>query len=199
MESDTTPDEAERAFMTARYDVSNEQLAERTAAAPDIGGSLLVGLNAFMEQKMTAKGTKTWREMGDIHLQDAQQPELSERGRTDAAFDACYTYVLCIVGEKSELYTHPDRSIFVLAATALGWDDRVLRPARKHVYARDNSLRDANQFDVLLAHLVRKKKEALLGIEFAERASFARLGRRRHPPEEIALREDYCKRMSALK
>ena len=103
-----------------------------------MGSSLLVGLNAFMEQKMTAKGTKTWRQVGGIHLQDAQQPELSERGRTDAAFDACYMYARCIVGEKSELYTHPDRSIFVLAATALGWDDRVLRPARKHVHARNN-------------------------------------------------------------
>ena len=53
--------------------------------------------------------------------------------------------------------------------------------------------------EVLAPHLVRKKKEALLGIEFANRASFGRLGRRRHPPEEIALREDYFKRMSALK
>ena len=53
--------------------------------------------------------------------------------------------------------------------------------------------------EVLLPHLVRKKQEALLGIEFAQRASFARMGRRRHPPEEIALREDYFNRMSALK
>lgn len=150
-------DETERAFMTARYDVSNEKLAERTTAAPDIGGSLLVGLNAFMEQKMTSNSLRAWRQMGDIHLQDAQQPELSGRSRTNAAFDACYTYARCIVGEKSELYTHPDRSIFVLAATALGWDDRVLRPARKHVYARDNPLRDASQFDVLLALALRLK------------------------------------------
>ena len=53
--------------------------------------------------------------------------------------------------------------------------------------------------EVLAPHLVRKKREALLGIEFAQRASFARMGRRRHPPEEIALREDFFKRMSALK
>ncbi len=53
--------------------------------------------------------------------------------------------------------------------------------------------------EILEPHLVRKKKEALLGIEFANRASFARMGRRRHPPEEIALREDFYKRMSALK
>ena len=153
----TLPDEAECAFMNARYDVSNEELAERTAGGADMGCSLLEGLNALLEQKMTAKGMKTWRELGDIHLRDAQQPELSMRGRTDAAFDACYLYARCIVGEKSELYTHPDRSIFVLSATALGWDDRVLRPARKHVYARDNPLRDASQFDVLLALALRLK------------------------------------------
>ena len=62
MEPDTTPDEAERAFMTARYDVSNEQLAERTAAAPDMGGSLLTGLNAFMQQKITANSLQAWRQ-----------------------------------------------------------------------------------------------------------------------------------------
>lgn len=53
--------------------------------------------------------------------------------------------------------------------------------------------------ELLVPYLIRKKKEALLGIEFAERASFARNGRRRHPPEEIALREAYFKRMSELK
>lgn len=52
---------------------------------------------------------------------------------------------------------------------------------------------------LLLPYLVRKKKEALLGIEFSERASTARMGRRRHSPEEIALREDYFKRMKDLK
>ena len=157
MEPDTTPYVAKRAFVTARYNVSNKELAERMADAPDMGGSLLVGLNAFMEQKMTEKCTKTWREMGNIHLRDTQQQELSQRGRTDAAFDACYLYARSIVGEKSELYTHPDRSIFVLAATELGWDDRVLRPARKHVYVRDNPLRDISQFDVLLALALRLK------------------------------------------
>jgi hypothetical protein len=155
MEPDTTPDEAERAFIKARYDVSNEALAERTTAAPDMGGSVLAGLNAFMEQKMTTKGIHAWRELGDIYLQDAQQAELSRRSRTDAAFDACYMYARCIVGEKSELYTHPDRSIFVLAATELGWDDRVLRPARKHVHARDNPLREASLFDVLMTLALR--------------------------------------------
>ena len=160
MESDTTPDEAERAFMTARYDVSNEELAERTAGAADTGGLLLEGLNAFMEQKMTAKGTGTWRELGDIHLQDARQPELSVRSRTDAAFDACYMYARCIVGKKSELYDHPDTPIFVLAAAELGWYHSVLRPARKHVYERDNPLREASQFDVLLA-LALQSKSAL--------------------------------------
>ena len=152
-----TTDEAERAFMMARYGAGDEELAKRTAGAADLGGSLLAELNAFMGQKMTVKGTKTWRELGDIHLQDARQPELSERIRTDAAFDACYRYTCCIVGKKSELYTHPDRSIFVLAATELGWDDCVLRPARKHVHTRDNPLREAIQLEVLLVLALRLK------------------------------------------
>lgn len=75
----TTTDEAERAFMMARYGVGDEELAERTTGAADMGGSLLAWLNAFMERKMTVKSTKTWRELGDIHLQDARQPELSKR------------------------------------------------------------------------------------------------------------------------
>ena len=153
----TTSDEAERAFMMARYGAGDEELAERTASAADMRDSLLAGLNAFMEQKMTVKGTKTWRELGDIHLQDARQPELSAPSRTDAAFDAWYVYACCIVGKKSELYTHPDRSIFVLAATELGWDDRVLRPARKHVHARDNPLREAIQLEVLMVLALRLK------------------------------------------
>jgi len=153
----TTPDESERAFMTARYEVSNEELAKRTTAASDMGGSLLAGLNAFMEQKMTAKGTTSWRELGDIHLQDARQPELSGRSRTDAAFDACYIYTRCIVGKKSGLYDHPNASVFVLAAAELGWLDSVLRPARQHVHERDNPLRDASQFDALLALALRLK------------------------------------------
>ena len=159
----TTPDEAARALMTARYDVSNEQLAERTAAVPDMGSSLLVGLNAFMEQKITANSLPVWRQMGDIYLQDARQPELSGRSRTDAAFDALYMYARCIVGEKSKLYDHPDTSIFVLAAAELGWYHNVLRPARQHVYARDNPLRDARQFDVLLALALRLK--GALGVD----------------------------------
>ena len=152
-----TTDEAERAFMMARYGAGDEELAKRTAGAADLGGLLLAELNAFMGQKMTVKGTKTWREVGDIHLQDARQPELSERRRTDAAFDACYIYACCIVGQKSELYTHPDRSIFVLAATELGWDDCVLRPARKHVHTRDKPLREAIQLEVLLVLALRLK------------------------------------------
>lgn len=152
------PDEAERAFIKARYNVSSEELASRISAAPDIGGSLLAGLNAFMEQKMTTNSLQAWREMGDIYFQDAQQqPELSERSRTDAAFDACYMYARCIVGKKSELYDHPDTSIFVLAAAELGWYHCVLRPARQHVYARNNRLRVASQLEALLELAFRLK------------------------------------------
>ena len=110
-----------------------------------------------MPELCITKCLEAWRQVGDIHLRDAQQPELSGRSRTDAAFDACYMYSRCIVGEKSELYTHPDTSIFVLAVAELGWYHCVLRPARQHVYARDNPLRDASQFDVLLALALRLK------------------------------------------
>lgn len=53
--------------------------------------------------------------------------------------------------------------------------------------------------ELLEPYLVRKRVEAQVGIEFAQRASFARIGRRRHPPEEIALREAYYQRLRALK
>lgn len=53
--------------------------------------------------------------------------------------------------------------------------------------------------ETLRPFLVRKLPEALVGIEFAERASFARKGRRRHSEEEIALRQGYYLKLRALK
>lgn len=53
--------------------------------------------------------------------------------------------------------------------------------------------------ELLQPFLVRKLREAVVGIEFAQRASFGRKGRRRHSDEEIALREDYYLRLRALK
>lgn len=53
--------------------------------------------------------------------------------------------------------------------------------------------------ELLRPFLVRKLREADVGIEFAQRASFERKGRRRHSDEEIALREDYYLRLRALK
>ena len=47
--------------------------------------------------------------------------------------------------------------------------------------------------------LVRKKAEAQCGIEFARDVSFVRRGRTRHPPEQMALRETFFQRMTALK
>ena len=47
--------------------------------------------------------------------------------------------------------------------------------------------------------LVRKKDEAQCGIEFARTVSFVRQGRTRHPPEQMALRETFFQRMTALK
>lgn len=48
-------------------------------------------------------------------------------------------------------------------------------------------------------YLVRKRLEADVAIEFAERADFRRKGRRRHTVEEIALRESYYLKLRALK
>ncbi|MBU1359765.1 MAG: hypothetical protein KKC79_19385 [Gammaproteobacteria bacterium] len=53
--------------------------------------------------------------------------------------------------------------------------------------------------EALHPYLVRKQREAEVGIEFADRATFARKGRRRHSPEEIAIREDYYWKLRALK
>lgn len=53
--------------------------------------------------------------------------------------------------------------------------------------------------ELLRPFLVRKRREADVGIEFAERASFARKGRRRHSDAEIALREAYYLQLRALK
>lgn len=53
--------------------------------------------------------------------------------------------------------------------------------------------------EALHPFLVRKRLEAAVGIEFANRASFARQGRRRHSDAEIELREGYYLRLRALK
>lgn len=158
VESVRPSDEAERDYLLARYNVSDKELAARTTAAPCLGGSLLVELNEFLGMKVSIQKIHAWREAADICLRDAQYEGLSITGRADAAFDACYLYARCIVGEKSELYTHPDTSIFVLAAAELGWFHYVLRPARQHVYERDKPLRDGSQFDVLMALAVRLKR-----------------------------------------
>lgn len=155
--TDMTPDETERAYMQARYNVSDEELVARMNTASDMGGSLLVELNEFMEKAMTTEKIQAWREAGDIYLQDAQYECLSMPSRADAAFDACYMYARCIVGDKSELYSHPDTSVLNLAATELGWDFSVLRPVRQHLYRRYEPLRDGSQFDVLLALAVELK------------------------------------------
>ena len=156
-----TPDEkAERAYMEERYNVSGEELVARINAAPDMGGALLVELSEFMEKKMTAEKLEAWRRLGDVYLQDAHQAELSMRSRADAAFDACYMYARCVVGEHSELYRHPDESVLTLACAELGWVHSVLRPVRQHLHRRFEPLRDGSQFDVLMALALRLKEAA---------------------------------------
>ena len=150
----------EQANLQARYNVTDEQLVAHINAAPDMGGSLLVELSEFMEKKLTAEKIEAWRRIGDVYLQDARQEVLSMCSRADAAFDAAYMYARCIVGEKSELYEHPDPAVLNLAAAELGWVHSVLRPVRQHLYRRDDPLRDGIQFDVLMALAVRLKEAA---------------------------------------
>ena len=71
---------------------------------------------------------------------------------------------------------------------------------RSTVYALTYRCTRAREvLEILRPFLVRKLREAEVGIEFAHRASFARKGRRRHSDEEIALREDYYMQLRALK
>ena len=72
---------------------------------------------------------------------------------------------------------------------------------RRPVYGLTYRCTRANEVLVLLApHLVRKREEALLGIEFAKHiASIARQGQRRHSAEVMAVREAFYLRMRALK
>jgi hypothetical protein len=72
---------------------------------------------------------------------------------------------------------------------------------RRPVYGLTYRCTRANQaLALLVPYLVRKRREALLGIEFADHVSSVyRQGRRRHSEEEMALREDYYLRMRALK
>lgn len=88
-----------------------------------------------------------------------------------------------ILGIKGSVYVYP-----------------IKRNVRRTVHGLTYRCTRARQvLELLLPYLVRKKEEALLGIEFAKHASCARLGRRRHSLEEIYLREDYFQRMKALK
>ena len=100
---------------------------------------------------MTTKNVESWRHVGDICLKDARQPALSKRSRSDAAFDACYMYARCILGEESERPEHPDPSVLNDAAAELHWAVSVMRPARQHLYKRYAPLRDDRYYDALMA------------------------------------------------
>ena len=84
-----------------------------------------------------------------------------------------------MLGIKGSIYVYP-----------------IKRKVRRNVHGLTYRCTRARELlELLLPYLVRKREEALLGIEFAKHVSCARLGRRRHPPEEICLREDYFERM----
>ncbi|MEO7232554.1 MAG: hypothetical protein ABIW96_07705 [Polaromonas sp.] len=88
-----------------------------------------------------------------------------------------------IIGVQSSICRFPDRESF-------------RRPVYLLTYLCANA-RDA--LTLLQPYLVRKKAEAMLALEFALRLRVPRSGRTPHTPEEIAIREEYYRRMKALK
>ena len=113
---------------------------------------------------MTTQNVESWRQVGDICLKGAQQPELSKRSRADAVFDASYMYARCILGAKSEQPEHPDSSGLDAAAAQLRWAGSVMCPARQHLYRRYAPLRDDRYDDALLALALQLKAAASAGI-----------------------------------
>jgi hypothetical protein len=55
MNMDDSFDDAELAFLAKHYSVSDEELAARVRAAPDMGGALLVELSEFMATREEQK------------------------------------------------------------------------------------------------------------------------------------------------
>lgn len=153
-------DEAEVALLKSRYKVSNEERIRYTTVTTERCGALFVEHEEFRRNAMTTHSVESWRQVGDICLKDAQQPELSKRGRADAAFDACYMYARCILGAKSARPEHPDPSVLDAAAAQLRWAVLVMRPARQHLYKRYAPLRDDGHYDALLALALRLKAAA---------------------------------------
>ena len=88
-----------------------------------------------------------------------------------------------IIGVQSSICRFPDRESF-------------RRPVFLLTYLCANA-RDA--LTLLQPYLVRKKAEAMLALEFALRLQVLRSGRTPHTPEEIAIREEYYRRMKELK
>lgn len=88
-----------------------------------------------------------------------------------------------VIGVQSSICRFPDRESF-------------RRPVYLLTYLCANA-RDA--LTLLQPYLVRKKAEAMLAIEFALRLQVPRSGRTPHTPEEIAIREEYYRRMKELK
>jgi len=109
---------------------------------------------------MTTQSVESWRQVGDICLKDARQPELSKRGRADAAFDACCMYARCILGAKSERPEHPDPSVLNAAAAELRWAVSVMRPARQHLYRRYVPLRKDRYYHALMVLALQLKAAA---------------------------------------
>ena len=88
-----------------------------------------------------------------------------------------------VIGVQSSICKFPDRKSF-------------RRPVFLLTYLCANA-RDA--LALLLPYLVRKQAEARLALEFALRLQLRRGGNTPHSAEEIAIREEYYRRMKALK
>lgn len=88
-----------------------------------------------------------------------------------------------VIGVKSSICRFPDRESF-------------RRPVFLLTYLCANA---RNALTLLLPYFIRKQAEARLALEFALRLQSRRGGNTPHSAEEIAIREEYYRRMKALK
>ena len=88
-----------------------------------------------------------------------------------------------VIGVQSSICKFPDRKSF-------------RRPVYLLTYLCANA---CDALTLLQPYLVRKQAEAMLALEFALRLQLRRGGRTPHSAEEIAIREEYYRRMKELK
>ena len=108
-----------------------------------------------------------------------------------------YHLHLAISQNRLETLEHCQKVIGVQSSIcAFPYRESFRRPVFLLTYLCANA-REA--LTLLLPYLVRKQAEAMLALEFALRLQVPRGGRTPHSPEEIAIREEYYRRMKELK